>query len=107
MKYEEIAPRVKKFKRRLVRLLPEHEIEMVDGVSKVGSGAFPIQELPSVLISVRPKDMGAETAARLLRLSNPSVFVRVAQDVILIDLRTVFPEEEVHLMRCLGEVLGN
>ena len=107
MKYEEIAPRVKKFKRRLVRLLPEHEIEIVDGVSKVGSGAFPIQELPSVLITVCPKDMGAETAARLLRLSNPSVFVRVAQDVILIDLRTVFPEEEVHLMRCLGEVLRN
>ena len=107
MQCDELAPRVKKFKRRLVRLLPDYAIEMVNGVSKVGSGAFPIQELPSVLISIHPHNTSAETAARALRLSNPSVFVRVAQDEILIDLRTVFPEEEVYLMRCIGDVFGN
>ena len=67
--------------------------------SVVGGGSTPGASLPSYGIRVMVADP-ASFAARL-RVGTPSVFGRVEDDAVLLDLRTVAPTEEPHLARAL------
>ena len=67
--------------------------------SVVGGGPTPGASLPSYGIRVTVADP-AGFAARL-RVGTPSVFCRVEDDAVLLDLRTVVPTEEPHLARAL------
>jgi L-seryl-tRNA(Ser) seleniumtransferase len=44
--------------------------------------------------------------ARRLRLGNPGVFGRIDQDRLVLDLRTVLPEDDEILLRSLRHSLG-
>jgi len=67
--------------------------------SVVGGGSTPGASLPSYGIRVTVPDP-AGFAARL-RVGTPSVFCRVEEGAVLLDLRTVAPTEEPHLARAL------
>jgi len=67
--------------------------------SVVGGGSSPGASLPSYGIRVTVADP-AGFAARL-RVGTPSVFCRVEDGAVLLDLRTVAPAEEPHLARAL------
>ena len=71
-----------------------------EGESVVGGGATPEQPLPTWLIVLEDRD--AEKEARRLRLNNPPVITRIERDRVVIDLRTVFPEEEDALLQALS-----
>jgi L-seryl-tRNA(Ser) seleniumtransferase len=73
--------------------------ELVSGVSVIGGGATPEQSLPTCLIAIRPPDV--IDAERRLRAGDPPVIARIEDDRLLIDLRTVFPEEEGELEAAL------
>jgi L-seryl-tRNA(Ser) seleniumtransferase len=65
----------------------------------VGGGSLPGEMLPSWAV-VLPPTLGegvAETARRL-RLGEPGVFGRIDQDRLLLDLRTVLPEDDAALV---------
>ncbi len=106
MKREKIKERASRFVRRLRSRVKHAPVRLVDGFSKVGSGAFPVRELPTVLVEISSNEGSADELARRLRNRDPSVFVRIAQDKVLIDLRTVFPDEEKELAACVAEVLS-
>lgn len=67
--------------------------EIVEGVSVIGGGATPERSLPTWLIAVECPG-GAAAAARWLRTGEPAVVARVEDERLLIDLRTVFADEE-------------
>lgn len=69
--------------------------------SASGGGALPEQELPSWAIAINTAS--ADRLAKQLRLGDPAVFGRVQDDRVLIDLRTVLPEDDDTL---LGRILG-
>jgi len=69
------------------------QAEVVKGASMVGGGTLPEQSLPTALISIKPAG-SVEDFARCLRLSEPPLITRVENDNILIDMRTVFPEQD-------------
>jgi L-seryl-tRNA(Ser) seleniumtransferase len=71
--------------------------ELKPGSSMVGGGTLPEQSLASALVSIKPEG-SAEAFARRLRLSEPSLVTRLEKDAILIDTRTVFPEQDATLM---------
>ena len=73
--------------------------ELVPGVSVIGGGATPEQSLPTCLIAIRPADV--VPAERRLRAGDPPVIARIENDRLLIDLRTVDPEEEGELALAL------
>ena len=58
---------------------------------------------PTWLIVIEAKDVNG--AEKRLRSSQPPVIARIEDDRLLLDLRTVFPEEEEELRRAL-ENLG-
>jgi L-seryl-tRNA(Ser) seleniumtransferase len=73
----------------------------------VGGGSLPGETLPSWAIVLSPAvGEGVDTLARRLRLGDPGVFGRIDQDRLVLDLRTVLPEDDEILLRSLRHSLG-
>jgi L-seryl-tRNA(Ser) seleniumtransferase len=81
---------------------PRLEIEIVDGESVVGGGAAPSSVLPTRLLALSCKNLSADALATKLREADPPVIARVEEGRVLLDLRTVFPEQD----RCVADVLA-
>ena len=83
--------------RNLAKRLAGHSrfaVEVVDGLSTVGGGGAPGSALPTRVARLTPL---AESAARLetrLRGLRPPVVARIERDRVLLDLRTVLPEQD-------------
>src|ERR1700694_3175602 len=69
-------------------------VAMVEGESIIGGGAAPSAVLPTRLLALSCKDLSAEELAARLRPSDPPVIARVEDGQVLLDLRTVFPEQD-------------
>ena len=74
---------------------------LVDGHSMIGGGSTPEHGLPTCLISLRSSSKSASEIERKLRNFNPPILTRIEKDCVLIDLRTVFLEEEPVLVKAL------
>ena len=87
--------------------LDEVELEIVEGTSLVGGGSTPDQSLPTPLIRIASVRYSvAQLEERLRRAPRGiSVITRVADDRLVLDLRTVFPEQEPLLISTLSAVL--
>ncbi len=83
----------------VVSKLPGLSVTLEPGQSLIGGGSTPEQSIPTCLISLQAAN--AEEAARRLRLGAPPVVARIERDRLLLDLRTVFPEEEPELIAAL------
>ena len=78
--------------------------EIVQGRSLIGGGATPEQSLETWLIAISAPDVvGLEER---LRAGEPPVIARIERDLLLLDLRTVFPEEEAELSAALRRALA-
>jgi L-seryl-tRNA(Ser) seleniumtransferase len=75
---------------------------VVDDHAQVGGGALPTVELPTAAIAIGD---GAAEAMRLdarLRVGDPPVVGRIVDDRLLLDCRTVLPQQVGSLARALG-----
>jgi len=79
-------------------------VEIIDGESVVGGGAAPSAVLPTKLLTVTAKNLSADELLRRLRGSDPPVIARVEEGRVLIDLRTVFPEQDQMVAEALQKV---
>ena len=75
--------------------------ELIDGESLLGGGSAPSATLPTKLIAVSCAQISAEELATRLRRSEQSVIARVEDGRVLLDLRTVFPEQDEVLTEVL------
>ena len=80
--------------------------EIVDGESVVGGGAAPSSTLPTRLVAVTVEDLSADELAARLRASNPAIVARVDEGRVLLDLRTVLPEQDVLITSALRLIAG-
>lgn len=81
--------------------LGEGGIKLWEGSSRIGGGALPTAELPTVLLSLQASYPGPAELARRLRCGNPPVMVRLQQDRLLFDLRTVDPDQDDLLVKAI------
>ncbi len=77
------------------------KLELVDGESVIGGGAAPSAVLPTRLIALTHADLSADELCALLRASTPPIIARVEEGRVLLDLRTVFPEQDAVLVEML------
>jgi len=70
------------------------EIAVIDGESVIGGGAAPSAVLPTRLLAVSCEGMSADELAARLRGADPPIIARVEEGRVLLDLRTVFPEQD-------------
>jgi len=79
---------------------PEWQVSVIDCVSRIGSGALPLEGLPSAGLSLRPLRGGGaalgDLAGRLRRLATP-VIGHIADGAVLLDLRCL--DDEAALRR--------
>jgi len=110
MSLEEISARTDSFKKALSAKISgvDAEVEIADGRSLVGGGSTPAQSLPTkVLRFASARYSASELEARLRSGAGPApVIARIEDDRLLIDLRTVFTEQEAILTEALIRALG-
>ena len=106
---QELKRRAENFIRELRPELPldEVEIEVVDGASLAGGGSTPTQSLPSKVIRIASVRYSAAKLEQRLRRAPAgiSVIARVEDDRLILDLRTVFPQQEPLLLKTLAAAL--
>jgi L-seryl-tRNA(Ser) seleniumtransferase len=90
----ELRDRATAFVGALAPRAPSLEPGVVEASSAVGGGAAPTAELPTVAVALRPGAGGPDELAARLRAGSPPVIARVADDRVLVDLRTVPAEDE-------------
>ncbi len=86
---EEIRKRARRLLKTIRTLHPEVEVSIVKESSQAGGGSLPGVDLPTYVVSLRVKGLGAEVLEEKLRDTTPPVLCRVKEDRLLFDLRTV------------------
>jgi L-seryl-tRNA(Ser) seleniumtransferase len=76
-----------------------------DGSSAVGGGSLPGETLPTRLLAA-PADLDPVAFASALRRSSPAVVSRIEHGRLVLDLRTVLPEEDDTLVSVLRDALA-
>jgi L-seryl-tRNA(Ser) seleniumtransferase len=103
---EELRARAEALAQALRAELPGGSVEVVPGESAVGGGAAPTLGVPTSLVAIRHESRSPDEMAARLRHATPPVVARVADGRLLLDLRTVFPEEEPALRAALRSALA-
>src|SRR5260221_262573 len=85
---------------------PRLNIEIIDGESVIGGGAAPSSVLPTRLLAVSCAGLSADELATRLRASDPPIIARVEQGRVLLDLRTVFADQDEALKTALTTLRG-
>lgn len=94
----EPAGNVKKRARKLIQKLrranfPSLTFELMEEKAAAGGGSLPMQEIPTTVVAVKSKIMSSARMEIKLRQAAVPVIVRVTEDRILLDLRTLAEEE--------------
>lgn len=84
--------------KRLLKRLSERVNKKVafnlkEDVSQVGGGALPLQELPTVVVAIKPVEVSVNSLEENLRKADPPIISRISKDELILDMRTVFDEE--------------
>jgi L-seryl-tRNA(Ser) seleniumtransferase len=79
------------------------------GLSTIGGGTTPGETLPTTVLSIRPVGSSRGWAARIaaeLRHHAPPVLGRVEDGALVLDPRTVLPDQDAGVEAALGAVFA-
>lgn len=85
--------------------VPGAAVGAVECRSAVGGGSLPGEALPSWAVVVRSPQASAAALAAALRRHSPPVIGRVEEGALLLDLRTVAPDEEEAVAQAVASAL--
>jgi L-seryl-tRNA(Ser) seleniumtransferase len=89
-----IKEKAEKLKDKLVKLKNDSlEIDIKEDTSKVGGGAFPLQEIHTFVVKVKHSKYELNELSYKLRMNEVPIFTRLHDDHMYIDLRTVKDKE--------------
>ena len=75
--------------------------DVIDGMSTIGGGGAPGSALPTKLVRLSMLDGSASLLEAKLRSLRPPIVARVGDDCVLVDLRTVLPDQDRDLVDAL------
>jgi L-seryl-tRNA(Ser) seleniumtransferase len=102
---EDVRRRAEPLARALAAEVPGLEAAVVAGSSAVGGGAAPGAEVPTTLVTLAHPARSAGRLAADLRAGTPPVVARITEDRLVLDLRTVRPDEDRALLAALLRAL--
>jgi L-seryl-tRNA(Ser) seleniumtransferase len=88
-----LPERAEALQRKLAAALPDESFLVCSDVSYAGGGSLPAEALETVVVQWRPATQGIDAVTAAMRTTQPPVIVRVRDDAIVFDLRTVSEEE--------------
>lgn len=112
-----LATSEENLKNRAERLAPQiaaaaavESAEPVADENFLGGGSVPGQKLKTWCVSIEPNSISVDDLATHLRTGNPSVLGRIKENRLLLDLRAVFPSQDIQMVEavqaCGGDVDG-
>ncbi|PYP43250.1 MAG: L-seryl-tRNA(Sec) selenium transferase [Gemmatimonadetes bacterium] len=78
---------------------------LIEGESEVGGGSFPGAKLRTWLVRLNPQRLAPDTLVGRLRGGSPPVIARIADDRVVLDPRTIFPDELETVARAVRAAL--
>jgi L-seryl-tRNA(Ser) seleniumtransferase len=85
---------------------PDARVDMVETTSQVGGGSLPTEGIRSCALGLSSRHLSPEEIAARLRAAEPPVVARIQDDLVLIDMRTVLPDDDRILIALVRKVLG-
>jgi len=79
-------------------------VGLCDGLSRVGGGAMPLEEIQSRLLCISPRKLSAPYIIEFLRSYNPPIIARLEKDRILLDVRTIQEKELKIISEAIREI---
>jgi len=73
----------------------EFRVQLQPSTAQIGSGALPIEELPTVVVRVEHPKLSANVIAQKFRAAHPPIIGRINDDRFLLDLRTIFDSNDL------------
>ncbi|MBM3265934.1 MAG: L-seryl-tRNA(Sec) selenium transferase, partial [candidate division Zixibacteria bacterium] len=107
---EKLKRRATRLAGRLKKVLPSTwNIQVEPSTSEIGGGALPDRALPTFVVALYPPpDVSPHTTARAFREQTPAVFGRVGAGCLLLDVRTMGPDDSSIVEQaatCIGVAL--
>jgi len=103
---EQVSPHFSRTERARNGAPTNLKIELVDGDSLIGGGAAPSSVLPTRLLAVSCKALSADELAARLRAGDPPIVARVEEGRVLLDLRTVFAEQDEVIAKAIERIVA-
>ncbi|MBW2730802.1 MAG: L-seryl-tRNA(Sec) selenium transferase [Deltaproteobacteria bacterium] len=104
---ETLHQRAKTLAAKLRKMLKASwEARAVEGVGRVGGGAYPIADLPSWAVVLKHPSHSAQRLAETLRAADPPIIARVEDEQLLLDVRTLPDEDLGRLSQAACDALG-
>jgi L-seryl-tRNA(Ser) seleniumtransferase len=76
--------------------------EVVEDVAYVGGGSLPDQAMKTWVVRLQAANVSDEQLAYRLRTGQPAVMSRRREGKVVLDVRTVFQEQESALVEAVG-----
>ncbi len=80
------------------------DIQVSETYGQIGSGALPVETLPSVALVLETSDISAEILAAHFRSAAIPIIGRIKNDLFWLDLRTVYGREQAWIVEAATEV---
>jgi len=91
---EELRKKARRLARKIRTRIPTGlRIGVRDDVSQVGGGAYPVQILPTTVVTLKPDHGSVQQLERKVREGKPPIIARVSKEEVLLDVRTIGDEE--------------
>lgn len=104
---ENLKGRAERLADRLAPLSPAVKAETLSDTTFIGGGSLPGHEVPTWCVALSPFAISTHQLADRLRRQTPAIVARVAQDRVLLDLRSVFPRQDQLLLSAVEAVFAS
>jgi L-seryl-tRNA(Ser) seleniumtransferase len=103
----ELWAQARRLRRALRRRLGERlAVRLVETSARVGGGSLPEEALPSVALALTSPHLSPEELEARLRRATPPVVARLERDQLLLDMRTLRPEDLPLLLQALEQTVA-
>ena len=103
----ELKRQARALARHLQRVLgPGVQVQVVESSGRVGGGALPQVSLPSRALALSLPPLTPVQLEARLRQARPPIIARIEQDTLLLDMRTLLPEDLPTLKKALQGALA-
>jgi L-seryl-tRNA(Ser) seleniumtransferase len=103
---EELRRRAEGLAARLREVNGLAGVKVAEDVAYVGGGSLPDQAMKSWVVEVEAAALGDAELARRLRVGTPAVMSRLRDSKVVLDVRTVFPDQEDALVEAVRQALA-
>jgi L-seryl-tRNA(Ser) seleniumtransferase len=104
----DVKKRARKLMQKLKRAdIPDLTCQLKEAKAAAGGGSLPMQEISTAVVAVKSAQLSASQMEAKLRQTAVPIIVRVDEDEILLDMRTVAEDEFGFIIEGLLHVTGN